>query len=499
MIIIVGLRNKLSHLTYDGVYADSSERKRGGGLDLVGNICKYLEISPDNITGQHDLGHNIQLIFGDGIEKDKKVNQMLDHVYNFMEKHQYGKARSLFDEFCEENDFPALTNKGGRQKTRWVRADERNMYIFARNVPVFYYINGKLFAEANTRCANDDAKIYKENLDTLSDGKTLAYIIGYLQILQRFSETSVYGQSSRKFATTIFEGILELDEDVQNLAESWRWRTTPLQFTSMGPPKTIIDNMVSNGFYNPLISNGARREFLKKKNLKKKGEKELLKAYQEAGLSQQTIDKFTQKKKSFLEEANSVLETDTSDKEEDLNSESDDGEKQSFHQNDLSEIPIQNFGPEELREVEQDLSTLAGKLHDIMNNRMKFNEDTAASHAAFHNVEFLYTEENWEDTARERMRGIFKHLSHYNQERFVEEDCLLGYIFFLKIVKQVYDPTRGEATSIENVYGAFHDHVKCKDDDDMAGAFMDLFEFLQLKGFSEAIWYTFILLSSFYF
>ena len=62
----VSLSKKLCHLTYDGVYADSSERTRGGGgLSLVAHLEEFLLVELGTITGTWDAGHKMQLAFGD--------------------------------------------------------------------------------------------------------------------------------------------------------------------------------------------------------------------------------------------------------------------------------------------------------------------------------------------------------------------------------------------------------------------------------------------------
>ena len=46
------LRNKLEHITYDGVYEVSENRIRGGGgMSLIKHVADFLKLGPDIVTG----------------------------------------------------------------------------------------------------------------------------------------------------------------------------------------------------------------------------------------------------------------------------------------------------------------------------------------------------------------------------------------------------------------------------------------------------------------
>ena len=51
---------------YDGVYSPSTERQGGhGGLSLAKNLEELLELQSGDVTGLHDLAHNMQLSYAD--------------------------------------------------------------------------------------------------------------------------------------------------------------------------------------------------------------------------------------------------------------------------------------------------------------------------------------------------------------------------------------------------------------------------------------------------
>lgn len=59
------LANRIRHISYDGVYADTEERVAGGGcLNLVENITEQLGLAKGDISGIWDTGHNLQVVMG---------------------------------------------------------------------------------------------------------------------------------------------------------------------------------------------------------------------------------------------------------------------------------------------------------------------------------------------------------------------------------------------------------------------------------------------------
>ena len=56
------LAQRLVHMTYDGVFAETSERVRGGGsLSLRSHLCTELGLEAGSISGDWDAAHNMQL------------------------------------------------------------------------------------------------------------------------------------------------------------------------------------------------------------------------------------------------------------------------------------------------------------------------------------------------------------------------------------------------------------------------------------------------------
>ena len=68
------LANRLVHLTYHGVFAEPSERVRGGGsLSLRSHVCSELGLVQGSISGDWDAAHNMQLTWSDLLKNIQKL------------------------------------------------------------------------------------------------------------------------------------------------------------------------------------------------------------------------------------------------------------------------------------------------------------------------------------------------------------------------------------------------------------------------------------------
>ena len=66
----------------------------GGGLSLCNNVAKVLGLEPGDITGNHDMSHNIQLVYTDVFKHertgDSKIKKIIDEVYFVMADYNTG-------------------------------------------------------------------------------------------------------------------------------------------------------------------------------------------------------------------------------------------------------------------------------------------------------------------------------------------------------------------------------------------------------------------------
>ena len=72
---------KFHHSVYDGVYATPEERVAGGGcLSLNRHLEAWCNVESNSITGHWDMGHKLQLVYGDALLSNsivRKVNKTI--------------------------------------------------------------------------------------------------------------------------------------------------------------------------------------------------------------------------------------------------------------------------------------------------------------------------------------------------------------------------------------------------------------------------------------
>ena len=138
--------------------------------------------------------------------------------YNIMKKYKDGKGGLIFKERSEELLHAVLKNKG-KQETRWVRADLRGKQAYFRNAPTLYDL---LCTELRKYEANNDRaakKKCKALIKSLKNGKHWALMIGYSQILEIYSGTSLDAQNASSLCTTVLKSV-------QEAIEKKRWEKT---------------------------------------------------------------------------------------------------------------------------------------------------------------------------------------------------------------------------------------------------------------------------------
>ena len=65
------LKSKCHHFSYDGVYCTHEERTTNNGLALTDYFAELLGLEKGDVTGNHDMSHNLQLVFSDVFKHDK--------------------------------------------------------------------------------------------------------------------------------------------------------------------------------------------------------------------------------------------------------------------------------------------------------------------------------------------------------------------------------------------------------------------------------------------
>ena len=140
---------------------------------------------------------------------------------------------------------------------RFVRSDLKKIESYFHNLPTIYQLRGANLEE-NEGDRNDQPKEAKRDLNNLSDGTTIAKLLGYLILLQLYSETLLESQRKGKFPTAVNDDLLMLVRKLRLLQRKFVWPKERLEFLQIGPPEEIVRNLLGRVF-NPLLSEGAVR------------------------------------------------------------------------------------------------------------------------------------------------------------------------------------------------------------------------------------------------
>ena len=107
------LAKKLRHLSYDVVYELSDERTMGGGgLSLVQHIADVFGGERGSVTGNWDVGHKLQLVYGVVLPRDDKFVADEKLIFDLMSKVKNYDQGLRFQELAEELKHPILTPQG---------------------------------------------------------------------------------------------------------------------------------------------------------------------------------------------------------------------------------------------------------------------------------------------------------------------------------------------------------------------------------------------------
>ena len=214
------------HTIYDGVYANAEERVRGGGcLSLNKHFAEWCGLPQDSFTGNWDMGHKLQLVYGDVLLEDSNLKEFNKVVFGSMGDFISGQQALKFKELSHQLNQPTLSNKKS-QDTRWARANLRAYAGFYRNVPMLYILYGRQAAACaleNVNGEDDDEDEYVNEVlvyfntrcEELCDGKLVALGIGGCQLLEHYSKASLDSQRLSPFPPTVLHSINELKEKLQ--------------------------------------------------------------------------------------------------------------------------------------------------------------------------------------------------------------------------------------------------------------------------------------------
>ena len=470
------LANKLRHIVYDGVYADTKERVAGGGsLNIVHHVETLLDLPEGTITGSWDAGHKMQLSLADVFLKDTQYKFCVGEMYRVMGLFKDHKSGMTFLEKAKDLNHPILSNKSVPQNTRWVRSDIRAFETYFRNAPTIYAIIGDNI-EQNAR--DDDKTKHKENNKkklVLEDAKTWLYFIGLVQILELYAATSLKVQGARIFGTTVYEEIERTIATLESLGNEWRWNNKPFVYCRIGTATTLIQNM-HNGVYKPTVPASALTRRQKILNVS---------------------TKYTQDVADALHKLGGAFPDFTI-----IDAESDDTVSHPPHLV-IGDIPIQV--PDDFNtvidKVAAHLSILCAQLCNAWKIRLdatKFHEPVMKAASELFHISNL---KSWNDNVgtssfldkkkeiHEKLQVVLDSLPHTvkkiheNARENIENGCLIWALHCNYAAKSSDVNTK---LTYEDLYKSFvekNDEAQSKD----GIAFCKLFEYIEVKSFSEAI------------
>ena len=239
------------------------------------HVADVLGVDRESLTGHWDIGHKLQLVYGDVLPKNKQFAADEKFVFDTMSEVKKYEDGMRFQELAEELLHPILTPQGRRQNTRWVRSVLRCFEVFLRDLPTIYNKLGKdeLKAAQDRRLA--DQKIIIRKKEKLSDGNFIARVIGYCQIFNSYAEASMASQHVKNFPTTVLESVEKLGDVLQKQSQHFEFEQDDLFFAGIGNPSKLIEN-VGSGTFQPHVTEKAKQRRASRLNMERQHRREVV-------------------------------------------------------------------------------------------------------------------------------------------------------------------------------------------------------------------------------
>ena len=214
----------MEHSAFDGVYADTADRIRGGGsLNLTGHVQDYLGFGPgagEIISNNWDLGHRIQLTMGDFFvrsdsDHSKDYKKVTSTMFSLMKSWKGDKDGMIFEETSHSLKHPTLKQRAS-QETRWARADLQAKRNFFRNAPTIYICLGQRMEKFRDDELTKEKEIEAE-MKPLRKYEFWVLLLGYTQFQNILVEASLEAQHSSYFASSSIFLVWQAVQKIRNL------------------------------------------------------------------------------------------------------------------------------------------------------------------------------------------------------------------------------------------------------------------------------------------
>ena len=456
------LKSKIHHFSYDGVYCTREERTTNNGLALTDFFAELLGLEKGDITGNHDMSHNLQLVFSDVFKHDrtgdKKVKKLTQEIFEIMADYNSGEGGTVFHETAMRMNRTVLTNKT-RQETRFVRSDLRGIQSYMVNLPTLFNIQGEIMEQCNMICDNTGAKQAKALMDKMSDGKRLATLTGLAYLENQYAICSVQSQHARTFPITIMAEILKLDDELEELSKCWVWSKEDMKLAGFGRPNDIIQDLLS-GIYKPRVKPGCTKRSNTIHSIYRKEHRRQQDNLLSSGISEEEME-------DILNWAPILAENDEFDGS--------------------GSFAVAEFGVSCKKQVETHLQGLAQHLHERLGARLKILPLTLSSLEAFGgNLEWVNPDRastSWHGEAKTRLKAVFEDLVGLAKDDFEYDSCWPIYVVFLSFARGKIIAAGGKL-DLEKIWIMFWE-IGSENEEFLN--FIELFDDIMIKSYSEAI------------
>ena len=190
----------------------------------------------ESFTGHWDVGHRLQLVYGDVLKASPELKKFLK-IVDTARGYCQGKDGLALQELAVKLKASFLTEKSD-QTTRWVRSLLRLIETYFRNLPAIAKFIGQLIENAMKDNDITEQKSLQHALDTITDPFFLAFGIGLVQILDSYAKASLDSQKLWNFPGTIALSINDLSKKLEN--DTFVWSGKALEIGSIGVPLVYI-------------------------------------------------------------------------------------------------------------------------------------------------------------------------------------------------------------------------------------------------------------------
>ena len=182
-----------------------------------------LNLAPGIISDNYDLGHLIQLVMSDTLEKSSSdffdfYQRIKKSVFDPQEEFRHHKNLLFFEETANELKDTTVKNRI-YQLTRWVRADLEGFLAFLRNGGTFYHIYETRLHQAKLDKNREIEEETSEKLSILTDAEYIIATVGLWQILGLVSHLSIKVQSSSLFPTSALAAAKSIVDEIGRLGK----------------------------------------------------------------------------------------------------------------------------------------------------------------------------------------------------------------------------------------------------------------------------------------